>query len=70
MRYNIIFVVWFGQDWELLNNVGSAIGLAGAAILKILMFLSHNHPQQKHLHENKKNKSHPVKTKLGLISIA
>ena len=30
-----IFVVWFWQDWEMTNNVGSAIGLAGAAILKI-----------------------------------
>ena len=25
---------FIGQDWELTNNVGSAIGLAGAAILK------------------------------------
>ena len=32
-RYNI-FVQWFGQDYKLTNDGGSAIGLAEAAILK------------------------------------
>ena len=30
---------FIGQDWELTNNVGSAIGLAGAAILKTFLRL-------------------------------